>query len=176
MWAGMLKIEPKIFSMPDAHSSLKLYLKAWSWDFEHCVFPGFPSQLGNLGQSDICHCFGHLHKERNEPPCSFTGGVKLCTHRSSSRQYSKGLRQRAVPTSQYHSSRVLLVTCQPNVWSSTAMHTPQVILCLHICVDLQAASHVSSRPPLACSLVCAHLGSRCRGEGKSLSSHIQATP
>lgn len=54
------------------------------------------------------------------------------------------------------------------MWSSTAMHTPQVIMCLHICADLQAASHVSSRPLHACSLVCAHLGSRCRGEGRVL--------
>lgn len=55
-----------------------------------------------------------------------------------------------------------------HMWSSTAMHTPQVIMCLHICADLQAASHVSSRPLHACSLVCAHLGSRCRGEGRVL--------
>lgn len=97
----------------------------------------------------------------NEPPSSFTGDVK--PHRSSSRQYSKGPRRSSVPQLQGPSGHVPTHVC-----SSTAMHTPQVTMCLHICADLQAASHVSSRPPHACSLVCAHLGSRCRGEGRVL--------
>lgn len=73
-----------------------------------------------------------------------------------------GLRQLGVPTSQ--GPRHVPV----HTWSSTAMHTPQFIACLHICAHLQVAGHVSSRPLPPCSLVCAHLGSRCGGEGRVL--------
>jgi hypothetical protein len=55
------------------------------------------------------------------------------------------------------------------------MLVPQVIVCTfvcpvcaHTCAHLQVASHVSGSPPHACPLVCAYLGSRCRGEGRVL--------
>lgn len=44
----------------------------------------------------------------------------------------------------------------------------QSCVCAHTCAHLQVAGRVSGNPLLVCLLVCTHLGSRCRGEGRVL--------
>lgn len=43
-----------------------------------------------------------------------------------------------------------------------------LVCCAHTCAHLQVATHVFGSPPYAGWLIYAHLGSRCKGEGRVL--------